>query len=93
MVYTKFSSTSDEGKEKMKIIKKAILKKAYSIGSTTNDYVCYRTSAYWPVGTIVDVVSNGKGKGSIVRFPTNEFDPFFYTTARKNQVEIKFIKE
>ena len=75
----------------MKTIKKAVLTKAYATGSTTTDYVCYRTSAYWPVGTVVEVVSSGKGKGSIVKLPTNQYDPFFSTTARKNQIAIKFI--
>ena len=75
----------------MKTVKKAVLTKSYATGMNLNDVVCYRTSAYWPVGTIVEVVSSGKGKGSIVKLPANEFDPFFYTTARKNQISIKLI--
>ena len=75
----------------MRTVKKAVLTKSYSIGSTTNDYVCYRTSAYWPVGTVVEVVSSGRGKGSIVKLPTNQYDPFFSTTAKKHQIAIKLI--
>ena len=76
----------------MRTVKKAILTKSYASGSNSMDIVCYRTSAYWPVGTVVEIVSSGRGKGSIVKFPSNQYDPFFSTTARKNNVEFKLIK-
>ena len=76
----------------MKTIKKAILKKSYAVGIASDDMVCYRTSAYWPVGTIVDFVCNGKGKGNIVKLPSNEFNPEVETTVRPKYLSLKFIK-
>jgi len=77
----------------MQVIKKAILKSSYAVGIQGGDMVCYRTSAYWPVGTIVNVVCNGKGKGNIVKLPFNEFNPEVETTVRPKYLSIKFIGE
>ena len=75
----------------MKTIKKAVLKKSYAIGSNSMEFVCYRTSAYSPVGTVVHVVCNGKGKGNIVRLPSNEFNPEVETTVKPKYLSLKFI--
>ena len=76
----------------MRVIKKAILKKSYAVGIEGGDMVCYRTSAYWPVGTIVDFVCNGKGKGNIVKLPSNEFNPEVETTVRPKFLSLQLIK-
>ena len=76
----------------MRVIKKAMLKKSYAVGSQGGNVVCYRTSAYWPVGTIVDFVCNGKGKGNIVKLPFNEFNPELETTVKPKYLSLKFIK-
>jgi hypothetical protein len=77
----------------MRVIKKAMLKKAYGVGMQGGDFVCYKTSAYWPVGTVVEVVCRGKGNSTIVRLPHNEYDPTFTTGWRGKLSDLKFIKE
>jgi hypothetical protein len=76
----------------MRVIKKAILKKSYAVGMQAGNTICYRTSAYWPAGTVVEVVCRGKGNPTVVRLPANEYDPTFTTGWRGNLKDLKFIK-
>jgi len=76
----------------MRVIKKAMLKKSYAVGMQSGPNICYRTSAYWPAGTIVEVVCRGKGNPSTVRLPINEFDPSFTTGWKGKMSDLKFIK-
>ena len=75
----------------MKTVRKAVLKKSYAVGSNCMEFVCFRTSAYWAKGTIVEVVCNGKGKGNIVKLPSNEFNPEFETAVKPKHLSLKFI--
>ena len=76
----------------MRVIKKAMLKKSYAIGMQGGPNICYRTSAYWPAGTIVEVVCRGKGNASVVRLPANEYDPTYTTGWKGSLKDLKFIK-
>jgi hypothetical protein len=76
----------------MRVIKKAMLKKSYAMGAQGGDFICYRTSAYWPAGTIVEVVCRGKGNSSVVRLPANEYDPTFTIGWKGSLKDLKFIK-
>lgn len=57
----------------MNTIKTAKLKKPYW-RADSKDASVY---AYYPAGTVVSVISRGKGYSSIVKLPENEFDTDF----------------
>jgi hypothetical protein len=77
----------------MRIVKKAMLKKSYATGMQGGNTICYRFSAYWPAGTIVEVVCRGRGNSSVVKLPANEYDPTFTTGWKGKLSDLKFIKE
>jgi len=74
----------------MRVIRKAMLNKCYGAGMSCNNFVSYKTSGYWPVGTIVEVI--GKGARSIVLLPANEYDPSFTKGWKGKLSDLKFIK-